>query len=184
MVAAQEFTAQSDLEFLVPTPHAVYTSKPHGLFTLFEAATADIATAPIEEWNPDATPAMKAQMITDGLDDSKALSALREAIAQSGAEAEVVFSAPGLIEVTAAGANKGAMLTRLRTHLGVAPQAVVAFGDNYNDVPLLKTAGVGYAVGDAVGELRDVATDVIGYVIGYVEEEAEAAKLSELFSVA
>lgn len=180
VLAARRFAKKNDLEFLIPTPHAIYTSKPLGLYTLVESATADTETAPIGEWTPDLATAMKAQVITHGMNDAKALSGVRKAIAKSGAEAEVVFSAPGLLEVNAVGAHKGAMLARLCEHLGVPLDSVVAFGDNHNDVTLLEAAEVGYAVGDAVPELRDVATEVIGNV----EDEAEAAKLSEIFALA
>ena len=38
---------------------------------------------------------------------------------------------------------------------------VVGFGDNYNDIPLLKACNQFYAVDNAVGELKELATGVI-----------------------
>lgn len=39
---------------------------------------------------------------------------------------------------------------------------IVAFGDNVNDLPMLKAAAHGVAVGNAVAEVREVADEVIG----------------------
>ncbi|HEY9061219.1 MAG TPA: HAD family hydrolase [Pseudobacteroides sp.] len=39
---------------------------------------------------------------------------------------------------------------------------VIGFGDNYNDIPMLKACSQFYAVDNAVGELKELATGVIG----------------------
>ena len=37
---------------------------------------------------------------------------------------------------------------------------VMAFGDNYNDVDMIRTAGLGIAVGNAIQEVKDVAKEI------------------------
>ncbi|HYN75217.1 MAG TPA: HAD family hydrolase [Candidatus Limnocylindria bacterium] len=51
-----------------------------------------------------------------------------------------------LLEISAIGVDKGSTLATLAAGLGVAAHETVAFGDMPNDVPMLRWAGVGYAV--------------------------------------
>lgn len=73
---------------------------------------------------------------------------------------EVHFSAPHLVEVTAAGVDKGHALAELAGFLGIALSETLAFGDNYNDIPLLRTAGRGVAVANAEPDVLAMADDV------------------------
>lgn len=59
-----------------------------------------------------------------------------------------------ILDVLAAGVSKGAALARLAAELGVARAAVMAVGDNYNDLEMLEFAGVAAVVGNAHAELR------------------------------
>lgn len=65
-----------------------------------------------------------------------------------------------LLEVYAPGCNKAAAMTRLAHELGVS--RVVAFGDNLNDMPMLRAADHSVAVANAVPEVRQQADEVIG----------------------
>lgn len=51
-------------------------------------------------------------------------------------------------------ADKGTGITRLCALLGIAPGEVMAFGDNYNDLPMLELVGYPYMMENAVPELR------------------------------
>jgi Cof subfamily protein (haloacid dehalogenase superfamily) len=53
-----------------------------------------------------------------------------------------------LVEVSALGVDKGATLAQVAADLGVEAGAAVAFGDMPNDVPMLRWAGLSYAVAD------------------------------------
>ena len=57
-------------------------------------------------------------------------------------------------------ANKGYALDILAKKLGVERAQVLAAGDNYNDIEMIKWAGVGVAVGNAVPALKEAA-DII-----------------------
>ena len=63
-------------------------------------------------------------------------------------------------EITPAGADKGSALARLCKHLEIVPEEVVAFGDNLNDLTMLKWAGRGVAMGNALDEVKDIADEV------------------------
>ena len=51
-------------------------------------------------------------------------------------------------------ADKGTGLEQLCAALGVSPAEVTAFGDNYNDLPMLERAGTAYLMETAAPELR------------------------------
>ena len=52
-------------------------------------------------------------------------------------------------------ADKGVGLERLCRAMGVALHEVLAFGDNYNDLPMLEKAGQAYLMDSAAQELRE-----------------------------
>lgn len=67
---------------------------------------------------------------------------------------EMALSRPNYLECTAAGVTKGAALEALAAMLGIPREAVAAFGDNENDVSMLRWAGYGYAVANAPETVR------------------------------
>ena len=78
-----------------------------------------------------------------------------------GDEVDVTFSTGyGLIEIAAAGVDKGTGLARLADQLGVAAHDAVAFGDMPNDVPMLRWAGHGVAVANAHPDVLAIADEV------------------------
>ncbi len=69
----------------------------------------------------------------------------------------VVTSIPYFVELLAPGTNKGSALRRLANYLGYSTDEVIAFGDNLNDMEMIRDAGTGVAVANAVPELKEIA---------------------------
>lgn len=67
-----------------------------------------------------------------------------------------------LCEVQRKGRGKAEVYRYLAEHHGVPAHRVVAVGDQLNDLPLLRDAGLPVAMGNAVDELRAIARLVIG----------------------
>ena len=67
---------------------------------------------------------------------------------------------PKDFEVQAPGTSKGSALTWLCERLEIDPRYAVAFGDESNDMSLLKAAGVGVAMANSSDEVRAVADAV------------------------
>lgn len=61
------------------------------------------------------------------------------------------------VEVLRPGAGKGTALTDLARTLGIKKHQIMAFGDNLNDMDMLKSAGVPIAMENAVEPLKAVA---------------------------
>ena len=57
-------------------------------------------------------------------------------------------------------ANKGSALKDLIDHLHIAAKDCVVFGDQYNDVEMLQTAGTSYAMANAAPGIDKYATNV------------------------
>lgn len=72
----------------------------------------------------------------------------------------VVRSVSNNIEISDARATKGEALAWLCSHLGASRADAVAFGDNINDIPMIKAAGTGVAVANAEEETRAAADAV------------------------
>ncbi len=71
--------------------------------------------------------------------------------------AEVVQSHQMFIEVVPKSVNKGQALSWLAAYYGISQQAVLAIGDQENDISMLTWAGLGIAMGNAVPAVRSVA---------------------------
>jgi Cof subfamily protein (haloacid dehalogenase superfamily) len=74
------------------------------------------------------------------------------------------FADVGLVlcEVQRRGLGKAEALRYLRERHGVPAERVIAVGDQANDLPLLREAGLAVAMGNAIPEAREVADVVIG----------------------
>ncbi len=71
--------------------------------------------------------------------------------------AQIFRSHARFIEVVPLGVDKGAGLSWLASHLGIAREEVLAAGDQENDVPMLEWAGTGVAMGNAPEHVQAVA---------------------------
>lgn len=89
---------------------------------------------------------------------------------------EVYRSAPFFIELVPKGIDKAQSLIRLLTHLNLTPKDMIAFGDGYNDLSMLKLAGMGIAMANAVPEVRAEAN----YVTASNEEDGVGIAIEKL----
>ncbi len=85
----------------------------------------------------------------------------------------------GILEVFSSAASKANALRRLRRMTGA--DRVVVFGDNINDLPMMREADVAVAVENAVAEVKEAADIVIGpntsdSVARYILESVRAEK--------
>lgn len=80
------------------------------------------------------------------------------------------------VDITRQGNSKGACLLTLLKQENIAPENVIAFGDNFNDVSMLSAVGLGIAMGNAEAEVQQQAK----MTIGSNNEPAIAAMLATL----
>ncbi|KRN28016.1 HAD superfamily hydrolase [Lactobacillus selangorensis] len=66
----------------------------------------------------------------------------------------VTYSSDRYVEFNHAGVNKGAAALELGGKLGIKPEEIIAIGDNSNDIPMLKAAGLGVSVANGTDEAK------------------------------
>ena len=89
-------------------------------------------------------------------DDRDKLDALFDYIrAQDWAERyELIYSSDNLLELTAKGATKGAMVLRLAERLGVKRDDLYCIGDHGNDVSMAELSAIRFAPANAIDEMK------------------------------
>ena len=85
--------------------------------------------------------------------EQKLLSAL-------GDEVDIYLSAPWFLEVMPKNANKGTGLKKICDDAGIDISEAIAFGDSFNDIFMLKAAGMGIAMGNAEEAVKAAADRV------------------------
>ena len=81
----------------------------------------------------------------------------------------------GLLQVTRApaGVTKWSAIHRLAQGWGIDDEAICAVGDDVNDIPMIRAAGLGVAMGNALDEVKAIAD----YVTLDVEHSGLAAAI-------
>ncbi|HWQ42046.1 MAG TPA: Cof-type HAD-IIB family hydrolase [Desulfosporosinus sp.] len=77
-----------------------------------------------------------------------------------GEKVHLAKSKPCFLEMTDCQVNKGVALAALAERYGIARGDVMAIGDSFNDLEMIKYAGIGVAMGNARAEIKEQA-DVI-----------------------
>lgn len=78
-------------------------------------------------------------------------------------------------DFTHSGVDKAAATLELSQMIGVDPESMVAAGDSYNDVPLLRLCGLSIAMGNAPDDLKAMAD----YVAPSVEQDGLAVAIEQ-----
>ena len=90
-------------------------------------------------------------------------------------KASLPYNGLWAVDFTAAGVNKGAAVQRMARMLGIDAETIIAAGDSYNDLPLLRRCGLRIAMGDAPDELKDIAD----FVAPSMDEDGLAVAIEE-----
>lgn len=77
-----------------------------------------------------------------------------------GEDLYITASGDSLLEIGNKNATKWTSIEEICDKLGIYTNEVAAMGDAYNDIPMVKGAGLGFAMGNAKDKLKEVA-DVI-----------------------
>ena len=88
---------------------------------------------------------------------------------------DVFRSAPFFVELVPMGIDKAESLKRLLAIMGIGTENLMSFGDGYNDISMIKLAGMGIAMENAAQEVKEAAD----YVTLSNEEDGVAAALKK-----
>lgn len=67
-----------------------------------------------------------------------------------------------MCEIAPVGFTKWSGLVAVAGRLGIPPAAICAVGDDVNDLPMIRAAGLGIAMGNATADVRAAASHVVG----------------------
>ena len=87
-------------------------------------------------------------------DPTDMIKAEEELVEILGEKMDIFRSAPFFLELVPNGIDKAQSLLRLLSKINLTPADLMAFGDGYNDLSMLKLAGVGVAMANAAPEVR------------------------------
>jgi Cof subfamily protein (haloacid dehalogenase superfamily) len=89
----------------------------------------------------------------------------------------LIHSEWNYLEIMQRGINKGQTLKRIEQSYGISCEQIISFGDNLNDLDLIRICGMGVAMGNAHEDLKKIAKRTIGHH----ETDAIHEFLSEIF---
>lgn len=97
-----------------------------------------------------------------------------------GGELNVVATDDESVDIMLPGVDKGTGLAALQEALGVGPEETMAFGDYYNDLPMLERAAYSYAMANGLEEVKArclylAASNEEGGVLRAIEEYLRGA---------
>jgi Cof subfamily protein (haloacid dehalogenase superfamily) len=89
--------------------------------------------------------------------DNERAEALAEGFLKTREALGYVFSDEWVMDVSAAGIDKGRGVSRLAEIMGLEKEEICVFGDYDNDLPMFREAGLAIAMGNACAEAKDSA---------------------------
>jgi Cof subfamily protein (haloacid dehalogenase superfamily) len=115
----------------------------------------------------DVVPVLEARLTADPykilvIGPPERVEALGLEVRGTGLPVHAVQSEPQYLEILPPGVSKGVALGAMLERLGVPAEAVIAIGDNWNDLEMIEAAGLGVAMGHAPEGVRARADHVSG----------------------
>lgn len=83
-----------------------------------------------------------------------------EAILRGTKKLKIALSWERAADVIPISGGKGAAIRQILRHFGLDSSQAMAFGDNHNDMEMLRAVGTGVAMGNATKALKEIADDV------------------------
>ena len=93
----------------------------------------------------------------DETDADRLVSYFRSNISLNVVKVILPYNDKWAVDFTLNGVDKGTALLRLARLQSISPDQMIAVGDSYNDLGLLRSSGLRIAMGDAPKELKDLA---------------------------
>ncbi len=175
-------------QYVLPVLDLLRTAGCHRAYHTLSRVYVDRQTPRAREWyRPPVPPVIEVEDVASlyllpclklvGVAEEERIPALRAAWEEQFAgKLYVTQSSFDLIEFLHPEASKLHALQTIITDLGITPEEVVAFGDNHNDIGMLRFAGLGVAMGNAHQEVKAEAD----YVTASNAEEGVALVIEKL----
>lgn len=93
--------------------------------------------------------------------DMEAMKACEQELSTLCPDIDISYSSGRYMELNPKGVSKGSALKKLANYLNIDIKDTLAIGDNYNDISMLKAAGIGSVVSNASDDIK-VISDYVG----------------------
>lgn len=162
--------------FAVESLHGFYREKEYN--PRWDVGVDLYGVSAIEEKLEDALIKILVRSPNELIDVDHMLSRASEALEDVAQVTHSALPNDSLLEISAIGVTKGSALAQLASDWNVVRADVVAFGDNRNDVAMLKWAGQSWAMGNG----HEAAIAAAGATAEPIEKDGVARVLEELFA--
>ncbi len=150
---------ESGLEPLIYGKDIIYSENPDDFYVKHEGV---ITSLPIEKFDGDIDavtfPIHKCLAVGEAEKVSNALTTFNK---HFGDRASVCKSCPIFLEVMPKGINKGMGVAAVLKELNIPKSMACACGDEFNDIEMLQTVGMSFAMDNAAKEVKGIATHVV-----------------------
>lgn len=95
--------------------------------------------------------------------DKEDIAALEQQLVKEFPQIRIYRSKDTYLEIMSMKASKSDAIHMLKDHFHVKQEEIMAFGDNFNDIDMIRYAGLGVAMGNAADEVKeaaDIVTDI------------------------
>lgn len=147
-----------DTFYLVTSPKGDYTDCQDSEMLEWLREGYQISIEEIPDVLEQTLPLVKISAFVKKQDAAQAAEPIKKAFA---GKAIVTAAGEHWVDFTAPGSEKGNALMELQNRLGITQEETMAFGDNHNDISMLKCAGESYAVSDARDAVKAVCRHVL-----------------------
>ncbi len=149
-----DYAKDNDLGLVTYEDHNVVTSTRHDEYMELEAKICNIPIKDVENFSKYVTFDANKCLLTASVDIAPTH---EEKIASIFPKATVCRSEPFFIEVMPHGVDKAASLDKLVNKLGMKRSDTICCGDGFNDISMIKYAGIGVAMENAQEEVKNNA---------------------------
>jgi len=141
----------------------------------FEMKTYDTVSAFADDIVNEKVKAIELIIVAENKEEVKVM---RKILDKYENKIQDVQSLPILFNITKKGVNKASGLKNWAKIMKTKYEDVVVFGDNYNDLDMVKIVDHGYAVGNSVSDLKKIAFKVVDPM----DENGVGKKLKEILN--
>jgi len=167
--------AQYQVALLTYRNGTVLTESPNDPYVQLEGRTNKMPVESVFDLTQTIDfPVVKFMMVGDGNYLAEIEPSVRRAL---GGKFSVYRSEPYFLEIVAAGIDKAKSLAILLEKLGMTKEQMVCCGDGFNDLSMIRYAGLGVAMKNGSGEVKDAAD----YVAPSNDEDGVAAVIDKFF---
>lgn len=163
-----EVRKNPDYFLLVSRPEACYVESGNERFYRHMKEVMNFRVKTVKDIRDVELPVIKIAVAAKS--ENRPLDYLRHLQSLFGDEIRAVTSGTIWIDFITPGCNKGTALRQLMMVLDISPEECMAFGDEYNDIEMLKTAGRSYAMSNGAPGIAGYASCTTDSVEDVLEE--------------